>query len=404
MANTILTPQVIANELLMRMQNNLSFTGSVRHDYDDQFANKGAKVGDTYNLRVPVRFSATQGAAISVQDVTELKVPLTISEEYHVAFEFTAKDMTLSIDRFGDRYLDSAAVAIANTLDVSGLTMAYQATANAVGTPGTIPNTLKTYLSAGAKLHKGGCPVDPKKRYAVISPDMEVEIIDALKGLQNDQKTISDQFVGAQMKVAAGMRWMMDQNVRIHQVGPLGGTPLVNGAAQTGASLVTDGWTAAAAQRLKKGDVFTIAGVFAVNPVSGDTLQDLQQFTVTANVNSDGTGNATIPISPSIVATGASKTVSATPADNAAITVLGAANTLSPQGLVFHQDAFVFAMAPKELPQGVHMAARAFDKQTGMTLRVVSDYDISTDKFITRVDAMWGWAAPLPQFACRVVS
>jgi hypothetical protein len=206
------------------------------------------------------------------------------------------------------------------------------------------------------------------------------------------------------MGTAAGFDWILDQNTRTHQVGPLGGTPLVNGASQTGSSLVTDGWTASAANRLKKGDVFTIAGVFAVNPVSGDTLSDLQQFVVTADVSSNGSGDATIPFSPPIITTGAYKTVSASPADNAAITVLGSANTLTPQGLAYHRDAFAMAMAPLEMPQGVHMAARSIDKETGMSIRCVGDYDIVNDKFIYRCDILYGWVAARPQFSCRIAS
>jgi hypothetical protein len=30
--------------------------GTVAHEYDDRFAQTGGKIGDTYNLRVPVKF------------------------------------------------------------------------------------------------------------------------------------------------------------------------------------------------------------------------------------------------------------------------------------------------------------------------------------------------------------
>ena len=403
MANTLLTPQVITNELLRRFKNNLGFAGTIRHEYEDRFANSGAKIGDTLAIRVPVKFTAVKAVAISQQDVTETTVPLVLNTQAHVAFSFTSKDQTLTIDRFGERYLESASVSLSNVVDVDGLTLAYQATANAVGTPGTVPNALKTYLQAGAKLDDEGTPMDGK-RFVVINPTMQVEIVDSLKGLFQSSEQISKQYVKGRMGTTAGFDWLMDQNTRAHQVGPLGGTPLVNGAAQTGSNLVTDGWTAAAASRLKKGDVFTIANVFAVNPVSGDTLSSLRQFVVTADVSSDGAGNATIPISPAIVATGAYKTVSASPADNAALTVLGAAGTITPAGLAYNREAFTLAMAPLEMPQGVHMAARSMDKETGMSIRCVGAYDIASDTFIYRCDILYGWAATRPQFACRVQS
>jgi hypothetical protein len=385
----------------MRFINNLSFTAGCSHEYDDRFGRDGAKIGDALAIRKPVRFSATNGATLSVQDVVEESVSLTLDTQKHVAFEFTSKDLTLSIDRFSERYLKSAAVALANTVDVSGLTLAYQSAFNAVGTPGTVPNTIKTYLQAGEKLDNMDCPLDDDRR-VVISPKMQTEIVDANKSLFNSTAEIGKQYTRGRMGRAAGFDWHLDQNVRTHTVGPLGGTPLVNGADQTGASLITDGWTASASARLKKGDIFTIDGVYAVNPVSGDTLPDLQQFVVTADVSSDGSGNLTVAISPSIVATGARKTVSAVPANNAPITVLGAASTTSQQGIAYHKEAIVFGMAPLQMPRDVHFGSRATDPQTGMSIRMLSFYDGTEDKFITRCDLLYGWAIRKAEWICRV--
>jgi hypothetical protein len=238
----------------------------------------------------------------------------------------------------------------------------------------------------------------------VITPKMQTEIIDANKALFNSTTQIGKQYTRGRMGTAAGFEWYIDQNCRTHTVGPLGGTPLVNGASQTGASLVTDGWTASAAARLKAGDIFTIADVYAVNPVSGDNLPDLAQFVVTADTSSNGSGAATLPIYPSIVTSGPRKTVSGSPADNAAITVLGAANTNSGQGIAYHKEAFVFAMAPLEMPSGVHFGARQTDPQTGMSIRMVSAFDIVNDKFITRCDILFGFATRKPEWACRINS
>lgn len=403
MGNTLLTPQIITNELLRRFKNNLGFAGTVRHEYDDRFANKGGKIGDTLNIRIPAKFVATRGAVLTEQDVTETTVPLVLDQQAHVGFSFTSKDQTLTIDRFGERYLNSAAVALSNVVDVDGLTMAYQRTANSVGTPGSVPNTLKTYNQAGAKLDDSGVPVDGK-RYMVINPTMQVEVIDANKTLFNATGEVAKQYVKGRMGTAAGFEWIMDQNTRTHTVGVQGGTPRVNGANQSGSSLITDGWTAAAATRLKKGDIITIANVNAVNPVSGDTLGTGCQFVVTADVASDGSGNATIPIWPPMTPAGAHKTVSALPADDALITVVGNSGTASPQGLAYHREAFALAMAPLEMPQGVHMTARAQDTETGVSIRTVGQYDINSDKFIYRCDILYGWAVLLPQFACRVQS
>lgn len=397
MSNTLLTPTVIANELLRRFKNQLSFGASCSHEYDSRFD----KIGDTYNLREPVRFGAVKSATLSVQDVTEIKVPLQITTQAHVGFNFTSKDLTLTVDRFGDRYLNSASTALANTFDADGLTTAYRATSNLVGTPGTTPSTYLVFKQALAKLDQNACPFDGQ-RTVLLNSDAETATLDALKGLFQSSDQIKQQYEKGRLGTIAGADWAIDQNIYTHQVGPLGGTPLMNGASQSGSSLVTDGWTAAAASRLKQGDVFTIAGVYAVNPVSGAALSYLKQFTVAADVSSDGSGNATITITEPIVLTGPTKNVSAANADNAAITVVGAAGTLTPQNMVFHKDAFVYAMAQLELPKGVHFAGRATDDQTGLSIRIVSAYDIVNDLFATRADILYGWAARRPQWACRV--
>lgn len=401
MANTNLTISMVTREALRILENNLSFAKGVNREYDEQFGVSGAKIGDTLNIRKPARYVGRTGTAISIEDHTETSVPLVLNQQAGVDVSFTSKELALSIDDFSKRILEPAIASISNRIDRDGLAL-YNQIYQAVGTPGTLPSAIKTYLQAGQKLDEAAAPRD-KNRSLVISSGMEVEIVDSLKGLFQSSEKIADQYETGNMGMAAGFKWSMDQNVPTHQVGPLGGTPLVNGATSSGATtLVTDGWTASAALRLRAGDVFTIAGVFSVNPQSRQSTGSLQQFVVTANVSSDGSGNATIPISPAIISSGAFQTVSALPADNAALTVLGAANTLSPTGIAYHRDAFVLGCADLQLPQGVDKAARVSSKKLGMSIRMVRDYDINTDTFPCRLDVLYGWKLVYPELAARV--
>ena len=52
MANNLLTISMITNEALMVLENELTFSGQVDRNYDDQFAVTGAKIGATLNGRV----------------------------------------------------------------------------------------------------------------------------------------------------------------------------------------------------------------------------------------------------------------------------------------------------------------------------------------------------------------
>lgn len=401
-ANTLLTISMITKEALRILENNLAFTKRVNRQYDDKFAIEGAKIGYVVNARKPVRYVVTTGQALSIQDATETQVPVALTTQDHVDFQFSSADLALSVDDFKDRFLQPAVAALANKIDYAGLSL-YNQVASAVGTPGTVPNTLLTYLLAGVALDNNAAPMDDN-RYIVITPKMQAYIVDALKGLFQQASAISDQYVKGTMGRASGFQWAMDQNCPTHTVGPLGGTPLVNTAGQTGASLITDGWTAAAASRLKLGDVFTIAGVFGVNPQSRQSTGDLQQFVATADTASDGSGNATIPIYPPITISGAYQTVDSTPADNAAITVLGAANTATPQGMAFHRDAFTLVTADLPVPKGVDMGSRVSDKQLGISLRIVRAYDINTDQWPCRIDVLYGWASLRPELACRIAA
>ena len=82
------------------------------------------------------------------------------------------------------------------------------------------------------------------------------------------------------------------------------GTPLVKGASQTGNSLITDGWTATQTGILKAGDYFQLG-----------TASSSKRYKVLADANSDGSGDATFDIWPSI---------NTAVADNAALTVSSA--------------------------------------------------------------------------------
>lgn len=393
---------MITQEALRVLKNSLTFTMGVNRTYDSSFGVSGAKIGTTLNVRKPPRYVGRTGAAISIEDATETSVPVVLTTQRGVDISFSSQDLALSVDDFSKRFIVPAIANIANAIDYEGLTMAANNVWNIVGTPGTTPATIDPYLDGGVLLDNNACPRDGR-RSAILNPRAMATLTSSLKGIFNNQGTVSQQNKSGMMQTTAyGFDWAMDQNVNVNTIGPLGGVPLVNGAAQVGSNLVTDGWTAAAASRLKKGNTFTLAGVFAVNPQSKQSTGVLQNFVVTADVSSDGAGNATIPIAPAIVTGTGFQNVTGSPADNAAITVLGAAGTVSPQNILYHPDAFTLACADLPLPNGVDMAARKSDAETGLSIRMVRDYNVTTDQFPCRLDILYGWATLYPELACRV--
>lgn len=329
-------------------------------------------------------------------------MPVTLNTQRGVDIQFSSQDLALSIDDFSDRFIKPAIASIANAIDNDGLSQ-FTAVWNAVGTPGSVPNTLLTYLNAGVLLNNNAAPLDGE-RYLVLSAQMQATIVNALTTLFQASQQIAEQYRKGEMGLAIGFDWYMDQNVNTFTTGAQGGVPLVNGANQTGSSLLTRAWTASAASRLGVGDIFTISGVNMVNPQSRQSTAALQQFVVTAAFSSAADGTGTISISPPITPSGAFQTVDASPSNGATITVLGAASTQSPQGLAFHKDWLTLACADLPLPGGVDMAARVSDRQLGMSIRLVRAYNISTDQFPCRLDILYGWAPLRPETAVRVCS
>ena len=402
MANTLLTISMITREALRVLENNLTFTKQVNRQYDDRFGVEGAQIGTVLNVRKPPRYVGRTGTAISIEDATETQVSVTLDTQFGVDITFTSEDLALKISDFSKRFISPAVATIANKIDNAGMAL-YTSVYNSVGVPGTPgPTTLLAYLNAGVALDNDSAPMDGQ-RSICITPSQQAQIVNALKGLFQQSSAISSQYARGQMGTAVGFDWYMDQNCNTHTTGTFttGSTPLVKGAAQTGASLITDGWAASTAVILK-GDVFTIADVNHVNPQSLASTASAQQFVATANGTSDGSGNLTVSISPSITTGTGFQTVDASPADNAAITMVGTEAKQSPQGLAFHKDAFTLAMADLPLPQGTDMAARVSDDQLGMSIRLIRDYDITTDKFPCRLDVLVGWAALRPELACRI--
>jgi hypothetical protein len=403
MSNTLLTRQEITRETLMILKNNTIVWSNVYHGYKDEFGKKGQKIGSSLKVRKPARFVGGDGAAYTPEALTDTYVPVTLDQWSKVHFDFSSDELYLSLDDFSSRYLKPAAIALANKLDRALCVAMYQNFFNTVGVPGTIPSDLRTYLQAGQKLDEMGTPSE-QERTCVVNAAMRVEIIDALKGLFQDSAEVAKQYRTGRMGKTAGLTWYQDQNIKVHTVGTYVAQGLVNGASEGDDGIVaSDGWGTGAAS-LHKGDIITIAGVYAVNPQNRETTGSLQQFVITSDI-ADTTGAISLPISPTMVSSGQFQNVTNLPADNAQITILGASGTLSAQGLVFTEDSFAAIAVPMDLPTQVEMAHVETDPDTGLSLRFVRQYlGAPTDLWINRLDVLWGVAPLYAEKGCRVAS
>jgi hypothetical protein len=313
----------VTKEVARYFLNEITFVANVNRTYDDQYKQAGARVGNTVNARLPQRFVVTDGQALQLQNLYDQTVPITLTNQKNVAFGYSSAQATTELDNIRDRYVQPAAESLANAADVLAFQDVYADVYSSVGTPGTTPSTTLTYLQAGVKMTDLSTP--KVGRVAVLDPLAMATLANTSSTLFNPSAAISENYRRGQFgRNQLGFdEWLQDPNCPAHTTGTFtASTPLVNGASQTGSSLITNGW-ASGATSLKKGDIFTVAGVYSVNPLSYQSTGRLQQFTVTADI-SDTTGDMTIAISPSIITSGALQTVSNSPANDAVITVWSA--------------------------------------------------------------------------------
>ena len=402
MSNSLLTIDMITRKALAIFENELVLTRNVNRAYDDSFAVEGAKIGSTLRIRLPDRALVTDGAALQVQDDNEQFTTLAVSNQKHIGVNFTSAELTMQLDDFADRVLKPRISQLAASVD-NDVANAYKSIYQSVGTPGTTPGTSAVLLAAHQKLDEQAAPRN--MRYATVNPAGNAGLVEGLKGLFNPVSTISKQFKSGMMGegVLGYEEINMSQSIVSHTTGSRSATDtiLVNGAVTTqgATTLAIDGGTGSATFAV--GDVFTIAGVFSVNPQTRQSTGSLQQFTVTALATASSGAWASVSVSPAMYTpTSALATISAFPADNAAVTVLGSASTVYPQNLVYQKDAITFATADLLLPQGVDMASRQV--HNGISLRVVRQYDINNDRMPCRIDVLYGYSVIRPQGAARM--
>lgn len=400
--------------VLMNLGGYLSVCRNMSKEYSKLFGIEGAKVGDSVSAKKPQRFQTSNGLLYQPQPLSGTSVTIKADQVTGVHFEWDGVEKTLSIEDAQENYFKPAAIALAHDVNSKAAQFVAQNTFNAVGTPGTTPTAVDTYLAAGDKIVQLGLPPN-EDLAAIINRKMSSSYVIGQKALFNPAGQISELITkGEMVDMTLGYKWNRDQTIYTQVIGPQGGTPLVsgNGQAQDGGNnatgtLVTRGWTATAASRLVVGDRFTLGNVFSVHPQTRASTGDLQQFVVIAPFSSDGSGNGTVSIYPAITPAGQYQNVTASPIDGASITVFGAAGTSSPQGLLMHKNAFAFVSVPLATPksgEGVIKSSQQTDPETGITVALVQFFDGVNRIVGTRFDMLTGFAKLYPEMACVVAA
>ena len=397
MANTTLTASIIAKAAVIQLDNNLVMAKNVFRGYEEEFSKSvnGYEIGSSISVRRPMDFTVRDGAVMSVQDVTEGKFTLTVDSRKGIDFQFSSQELTLDIKELSNRVIRPAMIQLANQID-SDLQALYADVSKWVGTPGQTINSFADMSKGMERLDDMAIPLDG--RSVCLTPGDHWGMISNLTGLYID-RAADPAYRRGSLGEVGGVQTMMSQNNQTHTTGTFstGSTPLCNAASQAVTyatskdtntqTLITDGW-ANSTLVLKDGDVFTIANVYDVNPITKATLAHLKQFTVVGDQTSSGAGALTLTMAPAMIVSGAFQTASADNADNAAITPVGTEATGYPQNLMFTKNAFALVTVPLVSPPGAVDVSRQSYK--GTNVRVIPVYDGTNDVSKWRLDVLYG--------------
>jgi hypothetical protein len=418
--STYLTDLKITRKALAILHSKPAFLGTINRQYDENFAQSGAKIGQTLRIRLPNQYTARRGLTASPQSTTEQSETLVVSTVCGADLDINSIDLTMSIDDFGERFLDPCMAQITASIESEVLSRLYSDVYQFVGTAGVTPATILPFLNAKTLLNQSLAPKGVS-RFVQVDSVTSAGLVNGLQNNFNPSKSISSQYLDGEMGHLSGFDFFENELVPTHTNGTIAGAAnvVVNGPGQTGNILNTRGWTPGATVTV--GSVFTAAGCNKVHPEAKTNYGALQQFVVQPGTTAaytpavftngvlvtqgfytaDAGGLIPFVISPSIIVTGAYQNVSASPTDAGAITfATGAASTTYGQNLAYAKDAFTFVTADLDLPKNMEMAYR--EQADGISLAFVRGFDIINRLYISRFDVLFGQLTTRPQLACRI--
>jgi hypothetical protein len=395
-SQVLLTPQIITKESLVILENNLVMANRVNRKFENYFV----KIGSSLTIRKPNRFTVASGAALQVQDIAEPSVTITVDKQKHVDFQFTSQDLSLTVEEFSSRYLTPAMAALANQVDAD-LCGLWSSVSNYVGAPGVTPSTFSSSVQlVGRRADDLASPQDG--RCLVLNPAAYWAMANGLIS-SFVMPTAKEALVKGYLNTIGGYEVYMDQNIANgnsaqHNTSIAG----VVTSGGNGAGNTTSMFGGTATESVGVGEVFTVAGVFNVNPQSRQSTGVLKNFVTTASTTPTSSTWA-LTFSPAIVTSGPYQNASGPMSTGAGITWLTgttAAQIASVQNLSFSRDAFGMVMVPLEIPGGVDMGAR--ETYRNISMRTVRAYDINNDVFPTRIDILYGVANYYDELAVRL--
>lgn len=408
-ANKILTHEMIAKEAAPMLVEESQFIKAINRNREKELNSdtQGYKKGDSVRIRIPPTPIVTDGSVFNDADADEnaqeRSVLLKVDTQKHVGLEFGAAELTLNMTDFKTRFLQPAINSLATAIDADLLQRAIVSVNNMTLMSASEIHPTAAWGRARTLMNRALAPnVD---RMCMLSSELTNKIVDPAGTLFNPTAEIAKQWKEGYIGRSRGFEFVESEHIYRQLTGSHGKTGMtVSGANQVGNMLTVGGVTNG--QTIKKGEVFTIAGIDQIHPITHQTFSAPLQFVVLEDVVAGGT-TAVVKIYPEItpakIATQrkSNATVLASPPTAAAITFTMTSDALVEQALCFQKDAFAAAFAPLKVLAG--MDGYTFNAST-MALRVQTGGDFKNDSEGTRIDVLYGFGTVRGNHAARVLA
>jgi len=365
--NTLITPDIVAREALIALENNLVMAGLVHRDYSDEFK----QVGDTVTIRKPAVFEAkTFTSATDPQNVTETSIDVKLDTHLDVTFALGVKELTLDIVNFRTQFIDPAMRAHAQAIDLK-LCNLYKGIPSFYGTAATTPDALEDIAGVRKMLNDQKVPMGERRLVIDSTAEAEFLVLDAI--INAEKSGTTEALRNANLGRLMGFGVYMDQNIRTHDSGGDTACAIDNKgtAYAVGATAIhVDGLSAAM--------------------VAGDAIKVGSEYYSIASVGTLDTADQDLVLGEPI-------RTAANFVDDVAVTVL-ADHTAN---MAFHRNALALVTRPLAPPLG---AARAeVLSWNGISVRVVYAYDSASKVDTISLDLLCGAKVIYPELACRLL-
>lgn len=389
-------PDWVAEEALRLLINMLEVSQYMNTEYNKEFE-KEFPVGEVVRVKLPQRFLIRDGLGYSPQPINRINTTVACNQIFGVDFEFDDFEEALLMERskeeISEQYLRPAMEQIAQEMDTRAALFAYQNANNIVGVLGTDPNSAITFMQARQRLKNLAGATRGSDNAMIVPSSVYTALVPVLQALFNPTDEISEQYKEGSLGRLWNFDWYESESLFRHTAGQYQNAVTLAAASAGGTTLsITD----TAGDIFNVGDVFSIANVNQVNPMTRRFVSQVAKtFVVTSPLTGTG-GPDTLNISPAIFLPGSQyQNVDSTPAQGAALTLFPGTtspnNKTSGQGLWLNKDAFAMVGVKLQSPKATELTSQARDKKTGIPVRFVRMYSPTEKKMTNSWDTCIGF-------------